>query len=126
MLSAGERFLESSRLWETYLALGGSLEPEPDTQSPFRENAPMGDTRAYPTAQRNVAVTWTSLILADATNLPHLVRALDALDAAVIAVPFLEERHLLRGHAVHLRCRRDDVAGLRIDLMSSLRGVAGF
>ena len=66
------------------------------------------------------------LILADAANLPNLVRALDALEAEVIAVPPLEERHLLRGHAVHLRCRRDDVAGLRIDLMSSLRGVAGF
>jgi hypothetical protein len=63
------------------------------------------------------------LILADATNLPNLLRA---LDAEVIAVPPLEARHLLRGHAVHLRCRREDVAGLRIDLMSSLRGVAGF
>ena len=47
-LSPGKRFLESARLWETYLALGGSLEPEPDTQSPFfdpkewRENAPHG------------------------------------------------------------------------------------
>jgi hypothetical protein len=30
-----ERFKASERLWETYLALGGSLEPEPDTQSPF-------------------------------------------------------------------------------------------
>ena len=43
-----ERFRESERLWETYLALGGSLEPEPDTQSPFfdpaewRENTPHG------------------------------------------------------------------------------------
>lgn len=34
-LSPAERFLESMKLWETYLALGGSLEPEPDTQSPF-------------------------------------------------------------------------------------------
>jgi hypothetical protein len=66
------------------------------------------------------------LILADATNLLNLVRALDVLDAVVIAVPPLDERYLLRGHAVHLRCRREDVAGLRIDLMSSLRGVAGF
>jgi hypothetical protein len=47
-LGPGDRFLESARLWETYLALGGSLEPEPDTQSPFfdpeewRENAPHG------------------------------------------------------------------------------------
>ena len=43
-----ERFHASERLWETYLALGGSLEPEPDTQSPFfdpqewRENAAHG------------------------------------------------------------------------------------
>src|ERR1700689_23914 len=58
------------------------------------------------------------LVLADATNLPKLVRALDALDTEVIAVPALEEWYLLRGHAVHLRCRREDVAGLRIDLMS--------
>jgi hypothetical protein len=66
------------------------------------------------------------LILADAANLSNLLRAFDALDAEVIAVPALEPRHLLRGHAVHLRCRREDVAGLRIDLMSCLRGVAGF
>jgi hypothetical protein len=30
-----ERWRESSRLWEVYLSLGGSLDPEPDTQSPF-------------------------------------------------------------------------------------------
>jgi hypothetical protein len=66
------------------------------------------------------------LILADSANLANLKGALDALDAEAIAVPPLEERHLLRGHAVHFRCRREDVAGLRIDLMSSLRGVAGF
>ena len=44
-LSPEERFQESMKLWDTYLALGGSLEPQPDTQSPFfdpdewRENA---------------------------------------------------------------------------------------
>ena len=47
-MSPVERFRESARLWETYLALGGSFEPEPDTQSPFfdpeewRENARHG------------------------------------------------------------------------------------
>lgn len=30
-----ERWLASERLWVDYLALGGSLDPEPDTQSPF-------------------------------------------------------------------------------------------
>ena len=34
-LSPAERFCESMKLWDTWLALGGSLEPEPDTQSPF-------------------------------------------------------------------------------------------
>ena len=34
-LTPAERFLESTKMWATYLALGGSLEPEPDTQSPF-------------------------------------------------------------------------------------------
>ena len=44
-LTPEQRFLESMKLWETYCALGGSLDPEPDTQSPFfdaeewRENA---------------------------------------------------------------------------------------
>jgi len=27
--------LESEKLWQTYPAMGGSLDPEPDTQSPF-------------------------------------------------------------------------------------------
>ena len=30
-----ERWHESGKLWDTYLALGGSLDPETDTQSPF-------------------------------------------------------------------------------------------
>jgi len=30
-----QRWLESEKLWETFLMLGGSLDPEPDTQSPF-------------------------------------------------------------------------------------------
>ena len=34
-LTPAQRWTETSRLWQTYLALGGSLEPEPDTQSPF-------------------------------------------------------------------------------------------
>lgn len=34
-MTPAERFIESMKLWDTYLALGGSLEPEPDTQSPF-------------------------------------------------------------------------------------------
>ena len=35
LLTPQERWRESQKLWETYLALGGSLEPDPDPQSPF-------------------------------------------------------------------------------------------
>jgi hypothetical protein len=34
-LTPAQRLAESEKLWATYLALGGSLDPEPDTQSPF-------------------------------------------------------------------------------------------
>lgn len=34
-LTPGERWVESMRLWNTYRLLGGQLEPESDSQSPF-------------------------------------------------------------------------------------------
>jgi len=34
-LSPAQRWQESEKLWAIYLSLGGSLDPEPDTQSPF-------------------------------------------------------------------------------------------
>ncbi len=34
-LTPEQRLLESGRLWAFYLAMGGSLDPEPDPQSPF-------------------------------------------------------------------------------------------
>lgn len=34
-LTPEERLAETLELWEVYLALGGSLDPKPDTQSPF-------------------------------------------------------------------------------------------
>lgn len=34
-LSPVERWRESEKLWQVYFRLGGSLEPESDTQSPF-------------------------------------------------------------------------------------------
>ncbi len=47
-MTPAERWAESEKLWHTYLALGGCLDPEPDTESPFydpdewRENASDG------------------------------------------------------------------------------------
>lgn len=34
-LTPQERWRQSAKLWEVYLSLGGSLDPAPDTQSPF-------------------------------------------------------------------------------------------
>lgn len=34
-LTPAQRILETTKLWEFYIALGGKLEPEPDPQSPF-------------------------------------------------------------------------------------------
>ncbi len=64
------------------------------------------------------------LIVADPANLQSLQRALDTLRAEPVAVPPFDADFLERGHAVHFRCKADDVAGLRIDIMSKLRGVA--
>ena len=63
---------------------------------------------------------------ADEANLERLHAALRELQAAVIAVPPLSLEHLLRGHAVHFRCQHRDAAGLRVDVMSKMRGVAEF
>lgn len=34
-MSPAERFEESLKLWDIFVILGGSYDPEPDTQSPF-------------------------------------------------------------------------------------------
>lgn len=65
-------------------------------------------------------------LLPDPANLHRLEAALAELDAEVIAIPSLTLRHLEEGLAVHFRCRKPEVAGLRIDVMSHLRGVAPF
>ena len=66
------------------------------------------------------------LVLVDDDQLQHLRTALADLNAEPVAVPDLSPENLRRGHAVHFRCRRPDVNGLRIDLMSRLRGVPSF
>jgi hypothetical protein len=35
LLTPAQRWEASMQLWQAYLQLGGSLDPEPDTQSPF-------------------------------------------------------------------------------------------
>ncbi len=42
-----ERMSESMKLWRFYLEAGGSLDPEPDSQSPFDDVMPHGTPPAY-------------------------------------------------------------------------------
>jgi hypothetical protein len=65
-------------------------------------------------------------ILADPRNLARLRAALQDLRARVIAVPPFEVRFLRRGHAIHFRCRHPEAPGIRIDVMSRMRGVDPF
>lgn len=65
-------------------------------------------------------------VLAEAENLDRLARALADLKATCVAVPPFSREYLLRGHAVHFRCGHSEAAGLRIDVMSVMRGVAPF
>lgn len=65
-------------------------------------------------------------LLPDPANLDRLESALAELDAEIIAVPPLALEHLADGLAVHFRCKHPEVAGLRIDVMAQMRGVAPF
>jgi hypothetical protein len=41
LLTPQERWRETEKLWQYYLSVGGSLEPEPDPQSPFDFGDPL-------------------------------------------------------------------------------------
>ncbi len=65
-------------------------------------------------------------ILANSENLAKLKNALEDLQAAVIAIPPFEAKYLRKGHAVHFRCHHPEALGMRIDVMSKMRGVDSF
>jgi hypothetical protein len=65
-------------------------------------------------------------ILASPANLSQIRVALEDLQAKVIAVPPFELKYLRRGHAVHFRCATPEAAGLRVDVMTKMRGVDSF
>jgi hypothetical protein len=66
------------------------------------------------------------VLLGDDQNLERLRAAVDALQAETIAVPPFERQYLEEGLAVHFRCRHPEAAGMRLDVMTRLRGVALF
>jgi hypothetical protein len=65
-------------------------------------------------------------IVASSENLARLTQALKDLQAEVIAVPPFEAKYLRKGHAVHFRCHHDDASGMRVDVMTKMRGVDSF
>lgn len=65
-------------------------------------------------------------VLADAENLARFAGALDELKAQRIAVPPFEPSYLEMGLAVHFRCQHPDAQDLRIDVMSTMRGLDPF
>jgi hypothetical protein len=65
-------------------------------------------------------------VLADPENLSRLDRALAELTAERVAVPPFERAYLDMGLAVHFRCHHPEAEGLRIDVMSRMRGVDPF
>ncbi len=66
------------------------------------------------------------VVLADEDNFKNLSSALVELQAECIAIPEFKAEYLQRGHAVHFRCKHSDVNGLRIDVMTKLRGCDPF
>lgn len=65
-------------------------------------------------------------ILANAENLARLQNALKDLKAEVIAVPPFDIKYLRKGHAIHFRCNHAEALGMRVDVMTKMRGVAPF
>ncbi|HAF13389.1 MAG TPA: hypothetical protein DCK93_17830 [Blastocatellia bacterium] len=65
-------------------------------------------------------------ILASQANLSRLRAALAELQAEVIAVPPFELNYLRKGHAIHFRCHASEAAGMRVDVMTKMRGVDTF
>lgn len=62
-LTPMERWQESGRLWEIYLSMGGSLDPEPNPQSPFFDpedpsSFPVDGRRELRLVRRNGARTF--------------------------------------------------------------------
>ncbi len=66
------------------------------------------------------------VVVADNENLMRLNSALAELQAECIAVPPYETQYLERGHAVHFRCHHADAMGMRLDVMTRMRGCDEF
>jgi hypothetical protein len=66
------------------------------------------------------------VLLANSENLARLRAALTELQAKQRYVPALELDALQRGHGVHFECGVSGAEGIRLDVMSTLRGLDAF
>ncbi len=89
---------------------GGSLDPEPDTQSPFfdahapRQSPAHGGQACGSYGAAEFTRDLNLAIVASLRNIAALRKAMLDLRAEVIAVPPFEMKYLRKGHAVHFRC----------------------
>ncbi|MBI4584915.1 MAG: hypothetical protein HY717_12955 [Planctomycetes bacterium] len=65
-------------------------------------------------------------LLCSEENLNKLRSALHELQGEQVFYPPLDEKFLQKGHACHFRCRHPEACGLRIDILSILRGCERF
>ncbi|HEX9937909.1 MAG TPA: hypothetical protein VGB15_12335 [Longimicrobium sp.] len=65
-------------------------------------------------------------VLASPDNVERLGTAVEELNGQVVAIPPFQKRYLDRGHAVHFWCRDPSGDGIRLDVMSKMRGVDEF
>lgn len=65
-------------------------------------------------------------LLASTENLNKLKQATEELEAELVAVPKLNIDYLKKGHAIHFRCNHPEADGMRLDVMSVMRGLPGF
>jgi hypothetical protein len=131
-LTPAERWRESGRLWDSFLALGAHLIPNPILKvlSSMREHRVrallMGGQACISYGAAEFSRDVDLAIVSSLRNIAALRKAIVFLQAEVIAVPPFDVKYLRKGHAVHFRCHDPEVEGLRVDVMSHMRGVDSF
>ncbi|TVQ04761.1 MAG: hypothetical protein EA381_00135 [Planctomycetaceae bacterium] len=65
-------------------------------------------------------------VLSDERNFAKLTSAIRELQGECIAVPPMDWQHLDRGHVIHFRCQHPDATGIRLDVMTKMRGCGAF
>jgi hypothetical protein len=66
------------------------------------------------------------VFVADPENVNRLNAAIKELQAECIALPPMDLDWLDRGHAVHFRCHHPEANGIRLDVMTKMRGCGDF